>query len=197
VLNILEDIQSQGDADRARNTLNPPPKKAPRQKPEPYPNAPRLLESRPRPSSELSGRRHVPFLIGANGIPYLRIKKPQPVFLSRVINDKIKQKQKRQDHVERIEADMAWAEDEENWENLVGSRVAQGSNSRGDRNPWSKDMIDAKKEVEWRLSQGYAKAQNTASKMLKIVDEEKRLFEEEGIERKREKDRIREEQRPR
>jgi hypothetical protein len=119
------------------------------------------------------------------------------VFLSRVINDKIKQKQKRQDHVERIEADMAWAEDEENWENLVGSRVAQGSNSRGDRNPWSKDMIDAKKEVEWRLSQGYAKAQNTAIKMLKIVDEEKRLFEEEGIERKREKDRIREEQRPR
>lgn len=176
MLSLLKDVQSQGDADRARNASSPPPHKPAPRKPEPYPGAPKMLESRPRPASELTGQRHIPVLVGANGLPFLRFKKPQSPFLSRVLGDKRKQKQKQMDHIARIDESMRWAAGEGQWEDLVGAKQ--------DRIPWERDLKRAKHEVVERIGKGDAKARELARRMLEIVDEESRLAAEERKSRK-------------
>jgi len=181
VLGLLREIQSQGDADRTRAALNPPPPRPQFRKPEPYPNAPKTLEIRPRPLSELSGRRHIPILTSANGIPFLRFKKPQSPFLSRVLRDKINQRQKMLDHVERLEPGIVWAADEDEWERLVG-----GKDVLKDPVSYEREMIKAKREPEAKLDRIGKKAVQVSRQMLKVVDEERKLFEEERIQRHRE-----------
>src|SRR6266567_8487297 len=46
-----------------------------------------MLAIRPRPS--VPGTRHIPVIASANGLPFLRFKKPQPANLSRVLNQKL------------------------------------------------------------------------------------------------------------
>jgi len=186
----LRELQSQGDSDRTRAALNPAPPKPQFRRPEPYPNAPKALEIRPRPLSELSGRRHVPILTTANGIPFLRFKKPQSPFLSRVLRDKINQRQKMLDHIERLEPDIVWAADEDEWEQLVG-----GKDARTDPVSYEREMIKAKKEPEKKLDRYGKKAVQVSRQMLKVVDEEKKLFEEERIQRRKEKSQKRRERR--
>ncbi|KAL3450985.1 hypothetical protein BJX65DRAFT_304402 [Aspergillus insuetus] len=73
--------------------------------------------SRPRPV--VSGRRHVPFLVNACGVPFLRIKKPQPLNLSRVIHRKIVQRWRLVQHRERLMHELYFAEDEDDWDSLT------------------------------------------------------------------------------
>jgi hypothetical protein len=186
VLGLLSELQAQGDANRTRVALNPAPPKPPFLKPEPYPGAPKVLEVRPRPLSELSGPRHVPILTTANGLPFLRFKKPQSSFLSRVLRDKLNQRQRLQNHMMRLEPDIVWAAHEDEWERLVGEKQGPGG--------WPKyetEMTRAKEEPENKLLKIQLKAQEVAGQMLKIVDEEKRLLKEERIQRQKEKKRKR------
>lgn len=186
------DIQSEGDADRIRLALNPPPPKLPFRKPEPYPGASRVLESRPRPLSELSGRRHVPVLTSANNIPFLRIKKPQSPFLNRVLNDKIKQRQKWLDHIDNMDSAIVWAQNEDVWENLVAKEGVAT-----DRGLWYarkgavtnvpswRTEIEATKRGMWaRLNAVDRKSRKISKQMMRIVDEERKLFEKERRERR-------------
>jgi hypothetical protein len=73
--------------------------------------------SRPRPV--VSGRRHVPVLINACGVPFLRIKKPQPLNLSRVLHRKIAQRWRLVGHRERLMHELYFAEDEDEWDSLT------------------------------------------------------------------------------
>ena len=78
--------------------------------------------SRPLPQSQLSGTgiRKVPFLVNGNGIPFLRIKKPQPVALSMRIERMILWREKRWDNIKFLEQHLitaAWGED--NWERML------------------------------------------------------------------------------
>lgn len=45
-----------------------------------------------RPYAKTTGPRHVPILASANGIPFLRIKKPQPPVLSRVLRQALQRR---------------------------------------------------------------------------------------------------------
>lgn len=188
MLSLLRDLQSQGDADRTRAALHSAPSQPRFRKPEPYPGAPKVLESRPRPLSELSGPRHIPILTVANGVPFLRFKKPQSPFLSRVLRDKINQRQKFLDHTKRLEPDIVWAADEDEWEQLVDGKTAPR-----DGVSFENEMTRAKKQPEKRFIEVQVKAIHVAKRMLKIVEEEKRLFEEERIQRQNERSRRRRE----
>jgi hypothetical protein len=115
-------------------------------------------------------------LVGANGLPFLRFKKPQSPFLSRVLGDKRKQKQKQMDHVARLDESMLWAAGEGQWEKLVGVKQ--------DKIPWERDLKHAKYEVVKRIGKGDARARDMARRMLEIVDEETRLAAQERKVRK-------------
>jgi hypothetical protein len=131
-----------------------------------------MLESRPRPLSELSGRRHVPILVSGNGTPYLRIKKPQSPFLSRIIRDKALARQKKVDKIEELGERMSWADDEDEWNELIGSQEDNGR-------PWREDMNIVQKKVERKWEKSDAERIETARRMFEIVLEERRLFKEE------------------
>ena len=77
--------------------------------------------ARPLPLSKLSGGvRKVPSLDEANGIPFLRIRKPESHGLSRVIRQKLHKRQWRITRVIKLkEADTAEAAWEDDWDKAV------------------------------------------------------------------------------
>lgn len=168
ILELLRGVQAQGDAARAQNAiirpLPPPPKIRPRSGP--YPGAPRLIDQRPRPKSQITNVRHVPKLASANSFPFLRIKKPQPAFLSRVLKDKIVQRQKRFDAVDKLDDLATMAKAEEHWDALAGIR---------DNFKWQTAAEDEKAIIKQRLNNTTQANIVLAKKMLAIVDEEQRL----------------------
>lgn len=111
-------------------------------------------------------------------VPFLRFKKPQSPFLSRVINDKIKLKQKRNDTIERLGGLVELGEMEQEWDNKVG--MAEGEH-------WSMATIREKRAVESSLRKASEANIAVAHKMLAIVDEEQRLADIEKREWLREK----------
>jgi hypothetical protein len=101
-----------------------------------------------------------------------------------VIRDKINQRQKMLDHVNRLEPDIVWAADEDEWEELVG-----GKGVAMDPVSYEKEMINAKREPEIKLDRIGKKAVQVSRQMLKVVDEEKRLFVEERMQRQKRRER--------
>ena len=58
-------------------------------------------------------------LTRTNRFPFLRVKKPQSEFLSRVLRDKVEQNQARQDWVEKMEIEVQMGEAEDTWDKVV------------------------------------------------------------------------------
>ncbi|KAK2733408.1 hypothetical protein FQN55_003368 [Onygenales sp. PD_40] len=85
----------------------------------PHPNRFPVL-ARPRP--HVSGRRRVPIFVDAHGIPFLRIKKPQPPSLSRVILSKQLWRQQRFDRRDRLEDEVYHAQTEDAWDRITGQQ---------------------------------------------------------------------------
>ncbi|KAI8631187.1 hypothetical protein F5Y19DRAFT_23573 [Xylariaceae sp. FL1651] len=74
---------------------------------------------RPRPPSELggSGRRQIPRIDMANDIPFLRLTKPQPAILNRVIRQKVRKRYQRTAKVGQLQdAVLPDAQLEDEWE---------------------------------------------------------------------------------
>lgn len=179
VLELLRGVQAQGDAARLEKAANPPlPPPPPPRKPEPYPGAIPVLEKLPLPKSQLTGQRRVPTLVSANSIPFLRIKKPQNPFLTRVLNGKIKLRQKRNDTLDKLGALLELGGMEQDWDNALG--MAEGQH-------WSTATHQEKRVVENTMDVAVRANTVLAQKMLDIVDEEQRLADIEKREWLREK----------
>ncbi|ELR09762.1 hypothetical protein VC83_01174 [Pseudogymnoascus destructans] len=179
ILDLLRGVQAQGDATRLENAENPPlPPPPPRRIPGPYPGVTPVLERQPRPKSQLTGRRYVPKLVSANSIPFLRFKKPQSPFLSQVLNGKIKLRQKRNNHLERLGGLLDMTSWEQMWDEELG--MVEGEH-------WSAATYREKLGVENALEKASEANVVIARKMLAIVDEEQRLADIEKREWLREK----------
>jgi hypothetical protein len=83
-------------------------------------------------------RRRIPILTKATLVPFLRFKKPQSPFLSRVLRDKIRGKQRRFDRMGEVEEKVMLGGMEEEWEGIVeeqlsgmGKRVERGRDREG------------------------------------------------------------------
>lgn len=116
--------------------------------------------------------RKVPVLVNARGIPFLRLKKPQPKNLSGVIRAKL---EKRWDRIvlrDRLQVDLLFAEDEEAWDKLTNTGPK-------DRTPWTKDVKSALNDVCARIVETDRGNRDLSEKMWNIVLQERELVSKE------------------
>jgi hypothetical protein len=138
-----------------------------------HPNAQPIL-SRPRPV--ISGPRRVPVLVNARGIPFLRIKKPQPQNLSRAIRSKLDRRWKWIERRDRLRLELLFAEDEDYWDRLL---VEEGSPS------WADAVTESIEDVVSKIAESDQKSKELAEEMWNIVLAERKLAEEEAVEREK------------
>ncbi|KAI9745791.1 MAG: hypothetical protein M1835_002532, partial [Candelina submexicana] len=158
----------------------------PHRPPGPYVGATPVL-SRPYPS--ISGRRHVPKLVNANGVPFLRFKKPQSPFLSRIIRDKIKQRTRHFNLMHALEDSVQAAADEDRWDELIleeyGVGDGVGLEGKGARGKWVDAVRSGRKFVGAMINEHEMKCREVGRKMQRIVEREEELARRERGERKR------------
>ncbi|KAJ5729990.1 Ubiquitin-conjugating enzyme spm2 [Penicillium malachiteum] len=135
-----------------------------------HPNTPSILS---RPNIELSGERHVPVLVNARGIPFLRLKKPQPKNLSGVIRAKLEKRWNRIVLRERLQTDLLFAKDEEAWDRIIGVKSERESGT------WSEAVKTSLDYVRAKIVETDQQNREMAEKMWNIVLQERKLAEEE------------------
>lgn len=152
----------------------------------PHPDAVPVLA---RPHPQLSGRRHVPKLVTANGVPFLRFKKPQSAFLSRVIRDKLGQRQKYFERLQALEQQAELAALEDRWDRVLFRM--HGARDREDtaEADWTEELELSIRDTMQRLAKQDKANVAMAARMQEIVDREKELAEAEKMQRKDQKSR--------
>ncbi|KAI1116501.1 hypothetical protein F5Y14DRAFT_67048 [Nemania sp. NC0429] len=104
-------------------SVSPPPTRA-----NPSPRPAYATPHRPRPLDALggTGRRKVPRLEMASDFPFLRLTKPQPALLSRVLRQKLLKRAARAVRFKELGADaMPDAQAEDDWEVIVAEQAAR------------------------------------------------------------------------
>ncbi|KAJ0119724.1 ubiquitin-conjugating enzyme e2 variant 1 [Diaporthe amygdali] len=160
--------------------------------------------ARPRPLHELSGGvRKVPVLDAATaGHTFLRVGKPESLFLGSFLQRKSDARQRRVTLIQELQDEYATqAQDEDRWEaELVRLARAEGvelrgygDEGRGDvkRHPYEQSIHVAVKQVGEALTNEVEDMAARTKAMLDIVEEEKKLAEVEAKDRARMKKRER------
>ncbi|RDW94146.1 uncharacterized protein DSM5745_01468 [Aspergillus mulundensis] len=133
-----------------------------------HPEARPILE---RPRAVVSGKRRIPTLVNASGIPFLRISKPQPQSLSRLIRGKIVQRQKWIDRRDRLELEVLFCKDEDQWDDLTTGCE--------DGEQWSSALRTAIHDIRVQIREDNEKRAALAKSMWNIVLAERELAEKE------------------
>jgi hypothetical protein len=148
-----------------------------------------------RPHAKISGTRHVPILASANGIPFLRLTKPQPPALSRVLRQKLDRRIER--FHRRVLLTNYWlpiGQEEDKWDDILRKECGFHDEHEQDngRQPgyngdvpqrsakWTDIIRQAIKENEATYAEELKTDRVIAKKMLDIVNEELRLAKLEG-----------------
>lgn len=139
---------------------------------EPHPDREPIL-SRPRP--KVPGRRRVPVLVNAGGLPYLRIKKPQPRILNFVIKSKLETRWRRIQRRERLQVELEMARAEDRWDKIVGE---------ADPESWTVPILTSLWEVNKMIEQADNNTARLAKSMWEVVLKERELAEKEKNEMK-------------
>ncbi|KAF7118196.1 hypothetical protein CNMCM5793_007597 [Aspergillus hiratsukae] len=133
-----------------------------------HPDATPIL-SRPRPV--VNGRRRIPVLVSARGIPFLRIKKPQPKNLSGVIRTKLDKRWHRIERREMLGVELLFAKDEDDWDQLTLGRP--------ETETWAGEINKALTQVSTQLKESDLKNKELAEAMWQVVLAERKLAAEE------------------
>lgn len=185
ILEFVSGYHGQGDVDRVRNKAHQPPRPPRHEKPGPYSGAPKLIDSKPLPSSAITGKdgiRKIPKLATANGFPFLRYKKPQPAFLSRVIRDKLATRINRHAKMQEceVQADKtcglgAW---EDEWDRHVAAAEAEaGLKGRGGREEsWTVEWERQRKRYSLALREDARQTRERTRKLTEILVKETELY---------------------
>jgi hypothetical protein len=171
-----------------RGLTHAPPTRRPLPPPSPpHPSGKHPLDALPpgrsvlnnRPYAQVTGQRQIPRIASANGVPFLRLTKPQPAALSRVLRQKLDRRIER--FHRRVELQNYWmplAEQEDQWDELVLPQLRR----REDQIKWADAMHEAERlngaEYETELAMDAA----LVRKMQHIVDAETELVLKEGRE---------------
>ena len=135
-----------------------------------------VLNTRPYPKT--SGPRHVPVLASTNGIPFLRLTKPQPPALSRVLRQRVARKQIILDtkiYLANWWTPLCYQEDE--WDRLIGALPDAAEDSV----TWAEAMQMNVTLNRLALKRDLEKDQKIARKMRRLVEEETKLANQEGM----------------
>lgn len=136
-----------------------------------HPDATAIL-SRPRPV--ISGKRRVPVFVNARGVPFLRIKKPQPLNLSGVIRSKLDNRWRRIERRDSLEVALTLARGEDLWDELTLGGQEEDS--------WQYEVHNALKAVNNKIRDTDLKNKKMAEDMWKVVLAERKLAAEEAAE---------------
>lgn len=140
-----------------------------------------------RPYARTLGPRHVPILASANGIPFLRLKKPQPESLSRVIRQKLDNRIKMFDH--KVMLANYWkplATYEEEWDQILEMQCGFVEEDEGSvlkrrrEDKWQYEVSLAEDANVLKYEKEMATDRKVAAKMVKLIDEETKLAKLEG-----------------
>ncbi|KAI9819745.1 MAG: hypothetical protein M1826_001098 [Phylliscum demangeonii] len=149
----------------------------------PWPGATPVLD---RPYLKISGRRQVPKLVAASGFPFLRLKKPQSPYLTRVITQKIKQKNKRHVALMNLEGVvLSEAQMEDCWESQLlqnpdyADQVRRSGGHLSVEPRWTAAVEVGIGHLNNVLATDEMKRLEMAKKMLAIVDAEQALADKE------------------
>ncbi|KAK0266036.1 hypothetical protein LTR91_024760 [Friedmanniomyces endolithicus] len=146
------------------------------------------LFDRPLPLAQLKGgKRKVPVLFNAQGVPVLRLSKPQPAALSGYLNHRAEVKQKRHDTRHRLTEELEGARWEDGWDGIIeretGIRQANKEESgRGREGQWTREILSARDEVGRKLSEDAERRRVMGERMQGVVDRERGMAETEGRE---------------
>ncbi|KAJ5632618.1 Complex 1 LYR protein [Penicillium lividum] len=121
-----------------------------------------------RPQRKVSGKRHVPVLVNARGVPFLRIKKPQPRNLSSVIRTKLDKRWNRIVLRERLQLDLLFAKDEDAWDYLTKTKAE-------DRSSWTTSIRESLDDVSEKISQTDNENREMSERLWEIVLKERKL----------------------
>ena len=171
IANCILDLAIQSKSNARTKTARA--HKARRIQAKPYPGAARTLA---RPFTNLSGRRHVPVLVNANRVPMLRIKKPQPPFLSRIIRDTANTRERRIVTADRLVSELPTAEDEDQWDEILHERYGLPLEE-----PWDREIRRSFYQSQKMQGGVIRKRIEITTKMYAIVEQEKALAKEEKL----------------
>ncbi|KAH6860970.1 hypothetical protein BKA58DRAFT_392546 [Alternaria rosae] len=130
-----------------------------------------------RPYATTSGPRRVPVLASANGVPFLRLTKPQPPALSRVIQQRLRRKIELFDT--RVLLENWWlpiCQQEDVWDVLITAQLRE----REDTVKWADAIHDSARANQEAHEADIRKDRETTKKMQRIVDMETELALKEG-----------------
>lgn len=108
----------------------------------------------------------------------LRIKKPQPRFLSGMLRSKLSRRERWVEHGELLRIDILFAEDEDAWDKLT---VPQ------DKISWTQEIWDATQTLKQNIREADVKNRELAGAMWDVVLRERELAAEEEKQRSAEK----------
>ncbi|KAF1911869.1 hypothetical protein BDU57DRAFT_460445 [Ampelomyces quisqualis] len=134
-----------------------------------------------RPYARTSGPRHVPVLANANGIPFLRLTKPQPAALSRVIRQRLVSRMNLFDT--KVMLGNWWlpmARQEDEWDSLVNRRAGRNMDGREDDVKWVHAITASERLNQEVHERTQARDRATTRRMQRIVDLETRMALKEG-----------------
>ncbi|KAF2182239.1 hypothetical protein K469DRAFT_586944 [Zopfia rhizophila CBS 207.26] len=130
-----------------------------------------------RPYTKVSGPRHVPILCSANGIPFLRLKKPQPPSLSRILRQKLDKRIKKFDQKTLLlNYWMPLAKHEDEWDYIIRRELG----GEGESVKWVDAVRKAEIENTIAYERDIARTREIAERMQRIVDSETALAIKEG-----------------
>ncbi|KAJ5107872.1 hypothetical protein N7456_004547 [Penicillium angulare] len=138
-----------------------------------HPNAISVLS---RPRLNISGKRRVPVLINARGVPFLRLGKPQPSNLSGFIRAKL---EKRWDRIvlrDRLQLDILFAEDEDAWDKITQPDTEDSSS-------WTDALRTVHDDIYTKIGNSDRENREMARKMWNVVLQERKLAAKEEKER--------------
>lgn len=145
----------------------------------PHPDAKRVLDGLPSPP--LGRLRRIPTLVNANHIPFLRLRKPQPPFLSYMIRKKNEEREKRVDRLQALEKLLLLAEDEDQWDSIL-RKTHRISTDNGTK--WVSAVQESYTNLKLVHQTNTLKRSQIAQRMFDIIQEQKELAADERLERR-------------
>jgi hypothetical protein len=136
----------------------------------------KFLNVFPRPTVERV--RKVPFMVNANGFPFVRWKKPQPANVSRVLRQLIKTHQKRISYVHALT--NFWiplSQYEDQWDEIVRQqcKIPQDMEVSMEEDLYASTMREELAAVNGLINERRKRSNELAKKMQGIVDREAEL----------------------
>ena len=130
-----------------------------------------------RPLAKVNGERKIPKLVNTMGIPFLRFKKPQSHYLSRIIRNKITTHQRRIDRSKVLDEEIGIAQDEDEWDDLLRRHGLRGFDS--EEMPWQYEAEAALGSIRSYMKTAAYKAREHTKAFWAIVEKETELAEQE------------------